>query len=71
LIAALAHDLGNYLTPLRGRLDLLSRRLEQQGNGRELELAREARRAVVGIQQLVNRLLDIARLDQGLFSLSR
>jgi two-component system, OmpR family, sensor kinase len=70
VITALAHDLGNLLTPLKGRLDLLHRRLRSPGQERELEHAQEAARSVAGIQQLVSRLLDISRLDQGLFTLT-
>jgi len=70
VIEALAHDLGNILTPLKGRLDLLQRRLGQGGQERELQHAREASRSVTGIQQLVTRLLNVSRLDHGLFALA-
>jgi signal transduction histidine kinase len=70
LIATLAHDLGNYLTPLKGRLDVLRRRCEREGRSRDREDLSEASHAVSHIQQLVTQLLDSARLDQGLFSLS-
>jgi two-component system, OmpR family, sensor kinase len=70
VIEALAHDLGNRLTPLKGRLDVLRRRLEQGGQTREWEQAEEASHAVAGIQELVSRLLDVSRLDHGLFALA-
>lgn len=70
LITALAHDLGNYLTPLKGRIDILHRRLSRDGRERDLEDTQAAARAVSSIQKMVSRLLDVSRLDQGLFSLS-
>jgi signal transduction histidine kinase len=69
LVTSLAHDLGNMLTPLRGRLSLLTRHLNRDGNERDLEHVEEATRAVARIEQLMHRLLDISRLDHGLFSL--
>src|SRR5437764_2760028 len=57
VITALAHDLGNALTPLRGRLDLLRRALSPDGHERELEHAIQATRSVARIEQLISRLL--------------
>jgi signal transduction histidine kinase/transcriptional regulator with XRE-family HTH domain len=70
VITVLAHDLGNLITPLKGRLDLLRRRLASSGHERELQHVQQAARSVTGIQELVARLLDAARLDQGLFTLA-
>jgi two-component system OmpR family sensor kinase len=69
VITALAHDLGNALTPLKGRLDLLRDLLSEDGQERELKQAMGAVHAVSTIQAMMARLLDSARLDQGLFSL--
>lgn len=71
LIVTLAHDLGNHLTPLKGRIDLLSRRLRREG-GRDRDVAEltESLRAISGIQRMMARLLDTTRLDRGLFSLA-
>lgn len=69
VITALAHDLGNALTPLKGRLDLLRRGLQRDDLARERGHAEEATRSLAALQQMVNRLLDVARLDRGLFAL--
>lgn len=71
MITELAHELGNALTPLRGRLDLLRRALGQHGHQKEMEYADQAVHSVAEIQQLVTGLLDISRLDHGLFALER
>lgn len=70
LITALAHDLRNHLTPLKGRLDLMRRRLERDERAHDLKDVNEASRGVANIQNTVSRLLDLARLDQGLFALA-
>ncbi len=70
LVTLLAHDLGNYLTPLKGRLDVMQRRARREERPRDLEDVTEASRALSRIQQLVSELLDVSRLDQGIFSLT-
>lgn len=70
LVTLLAHDLGNYLTPLKGRLDVIQRRARRDERARDLTDVVEASRAVNRIQRLVSELLDVSRLDQGIFSLS-
>lgn len=70
VIATLAHDVGNYITPLKARIDMIRRRLARSGQPRDMEDVQAAARAISDMQQMVRRLLDVARLDQGLFSLS-
>ncbi len=70
VITALAHDLGNALTPLKGRLDILRRRFQHDSRTSDLEQIQDASRSLATIQQMITRLLDSARLDQGLFSLA-
>jgi two-component system, OmpR family, sensor kinase len=70
LITVLAHDLGNYLTPLKGRLDLMQRRAVREGREHDAESVDGASAAVGRIRRLVDDLLDAGRLEQGLFSLS-
>jgi two-component system OmpR family sensor kinase len=70
LITVLAHDLGNYLTPLKGRLDLMQRRAQREGRERDMESIDAASASVRRIRRLVDDLLDAGRLEQGLFSLS-
>jgi len=61
LVTVLAHDLGNYLTPLRGRLELclrLARREDRKDDGERLE---EAITNVDAITALTRDLLDVSR----------
>ena len=71
LIATLAHDLGNLLAPVKGRIDLLRRRARREDRQRDLRDIEEAARAVNRVVALVADLLDSSRLEQGLFTLDR
>ncbi|HEX2280599.1 MAG TPA: HAMP domain-containing sensor histidine kinase [Thermomicrobiales bacterium] len=71
LIATLAHDLGNLLAPVKGRIDLLRRRARREDRQRDLRDIEEAARAVDRVVALVADLLDSSRLEQGLFALNR
>jgi signal transduction histidine kinase len=71
LISIVAHDLRNYLTPLKGRLFLLQRRAERQQRQVDLQDARIAVQEVNRLEQMIGSLLDATRLDQGLFVLNR
>ena len=69
LLTVMAHDLGNYLTPLKMRLELLERRAR-----RERQVAYERELFTMGLalarlNRLAADLLDVARLRQGIFSL--
>lgn len=69
LLTVMAHDLRNYLTPLKGRLDLLKRRVhreEQEIYAHELDLIHQM---VMRLNNLVSDLLDVERLKRGVFSL--
>jgi two-component system OmpR family sensor kinase len=70
LVMVLAHDLRNYITPLLGRLSLLSMRANREGRELDIEDADAATRGVRRLHALVTDLLDVARLDQGIFALS-
>jgi signal transduction histidine kinase len=70
LVTALAHDLGNHLTPLKARLDLIRRRAEREGHQRQHHDAVEAAKTLGRMQRLIADLLDTARIDQGLFAVS-
>jgi signal transduction histidine kinase len=70
MLTVMAHDLRNYLTPLKGRLDLLERRArreEQEAYVRELVVAKQTLRR---LDYLLSDLLDVERLKQGIFSLN-
>jgi signal transduction histidine kinase len=68
-VTVLAHDLGNYLTPLRGRLELclrLARREDRKDDGERLEAAITN---VDAITSLTRDLLDVSRLEEGMLHL--
>ncbi len=71
LVTVLAHDLSNMLTPLKARLDLVKRRVKRDGRDRDVADLELASRAANRLQALIRDLLDVGRLDQGLFSLFR
>jgi two-component system, OmpR family, sensor kinase len=68
IVTVLAHDIRNHLNPLLGRLHLLRSKAAQ---GQLVQVA-EVDRAIGSVQRLsrlTSDLLDLGRLDQGLFSL--
>jgi signal transduction histidine kinase len=69
LIAVLAHDVRNYLAPISERLYLLRMLADKRGDKAESNHAQLALRSVTGLSKLVTNLLDVARLDKGLFDL--
>lgn len=70
LLTLLAHELGNHITPLQGRVDVILRRAERENRDDFLKDAREASRALGRVRQLIQELLDSNRLEQGIFSIS-
>lgn len=68
LVTLLAHDLGNALTPVKGKLDMMTRRFEREERPRDLEDAREMAHGLNRVQTMVRGLLDVARIDQGIFA---
>jgi two-component system, OmpR family, sensor kinase len=70
LVTVLAHDLRNHLTPLRARLQLLSRRATREQHAANLQDATKLHEGIDRLGRLISDLLDLARLDQGLFTLS-
>lgn len=69
LVTVLAHDLRNHLSPLAMRLELLRMRAERDGRTAELGDLRAAIRSMARLSALVADILDVARIDQGLFRL--
>jgi len=69
LITVLAHDLGNHLTPLVMRQQLVQRQARRDGQPAYLHHADETLRGLQRLQGLIAELLDTARLEQGLFAL--
>ncbi|MBA3471190.1 MAG: HAMP domain-containing histidine kinase [Herpetosiphonaceae bacterium] len=68
LITVLAHDLRNYLAPLRGRLDLLLGRARRDNRTIDIRDAQLALTSFERLHQLIKNMLDSARLEQGLFT---
>lgn len=69
LITVLAHDMSNHLFPLRARMDLIHRRAVRARNADDARDAEAALRGLESLARLTSDLLDVARLEQGLFSL--
>jgi two-component system OmpR family sensor kinase len=63
----LAHDLRNRMAPVSLRLYALRRRAEASGRQDELEDLQLALKGLAGLGNLVTDLLDVARIDAGLF----
>ena len=70
LVTILAHDVRNYLAPMRGRLEMLHRRAVRDGHDSTVHDTVELRKSVDRLGRLVSDLLDSARIDQGLFELT-
>ncbi len=71
LVTVLAHDLGNYLTPLMGTIHLLGRRAARDGRPTDVKLSDQAARSVARLHRLTTDLLDASRVEQGLLQLRR
>jgi two-component system OmpR family sensor kinase len=69
LITVLAHDLRNYLSPIDLRLRLLKRRAERDQRDADASDLDLAARAIARLAGLIANILDVARIDQGLFRL--
>lgn len=69
LVTVLAHDLRNYLMPLHMRLNILRMRAENGGREDELRDIELLGRSIDRLGGLVNDILDVSRLDAGLFHL--
>lgn len=71
LITVLAHDIGNYLTPLVGRIYMLRMRAERDGRALDLRDLETSSRTLERLSRLITDLLDVGRIEQGLFVLAR
>jgi two-component system, OmpR family, sensor kinase len=67
LVTVLAHDLRNLLGPLGLRLDVLKMRARGQSREEDVRDAEAAARSLGRLAALVSDLLDVARIDQGVF----
>jgi signal transduction histidine kinase len=71
VVTVLAHDLGNYLMPVLGRIALMQSRAERDGRLKDQRDAAAAQAGLRRMQHLMNNLLDATRLQHGLFRLER
>lgn len=69
LVTTVAHDLRNYLNPLELRLLALGRRAQREGRPDDVKEIQLALRSLARISDFASDLLDVARIDNGLFSL--
>lgn len=67
LLTIMAHDLRNYLTPLKGRLERLERRARRDGREKDLHDATATLNILNRLGRVISDLLDVARLNQGIF----
>ncbi len=71
LVTVLAHDLGNYLTPLIGHTYILHARAEREARADDLRTTTQLRHGLERLKRLIDDLLDISRIEQGIFGLVR
>jgi signal transduction histidine kinase len=69
LATALAHDLRNYLNPLNLRMELLRFRAERDRRVEDLQDIGATAASIRRLSEFVDEMLDVARIDQGMFEL--
>src|SRR5258706_9132186 len=69
LLTIMAHDLRNYLTPLKGRLELMERRAHREGREQDVHDVTAASNTFNLLGRVISDLLDVARLNQGIFTI--
>ncbi|HYX92968.1 MAG TPA: GAF domain-containing sensor histidine kinase [Myxococcaceae bacterium] len=67
LVTVLAHDIRNYLTPIRARVAMVRRRAERDKRGSDIADADMTLRSLSRLADLVSEILDVSRLDEGVF----
>ncbi len=70
LLTIMAHDLRNYLTPLKGRIELLQRRAQREERARDLRDVSAVNHTLGLLDRVISDLLDVARLNQGIFAIT-
>ncbi|HZR39682.1 MAG TPA: GAF domain-containing sensor histidine kinase [Ktedonobacteraceae bacterium] len=71
LLTVVAHSLRSYLSTLEAHIDLLQMRALRRKRQEDLHESAVLKRVVRRLERLIADLLDVARLDQGLFALSQ
>ncbi|HET7670595.1 MAG TPA: GAF domain-containing sensor histidine kinase [Burkholderiales bacterium] len=67
LITVLAHDLRNYIAPINMRINVLRMRAEQERREDELRDIGLLARSVDRLGELISDILDVSRIEQGMF----
>jgi two-component system, OmpR family, sensor kinase len=70
VLTVIAHDLGNYLTPLRGRIERLERRACREEREQDIHDVRAVNHTLGLLERVIADLLDVARLHQGIFAIN-
>ena len=70
LLAVIAHDMGNLLTPIVGNAVILRMRAERQGRTEDVDLAATLVERVHRLRHFLDLLVDSRRLDEGFFGLT-
>lgn len=70
LVTVVAHDLRNYLTPLKARIDLMYLRARKSRRAADIEDAQVVSREIRRLSGFISNLLDVSRIEQGMFTLS-
>jgi two-component system, OmpR family, sensor kinase len=69
LVTVIAHDFRNLLSPIAARLTLLETRARRDGRDADARDSEGATRALKRLSAMISDILDVARIDQGLFQL--
>jgi len=69
LITVLAHDLRNYIAPMNMRLNVLRLRAGKEQREDELRDLELLGRSIDRLGELINDILDVSRIDQGVFGI--
>jgi signal transduction histidine kinase len=69
LITVLAHDLRNYIAPMNMRLNVLRMRAGQDNREDELRDLELLGRSIDRLGEMINDILDVSRIDQGVFGI--
>jgi two-component system, OmpR family, sensor kinase len=69
LVMVVAHDLRNHLTPMRMRIDLIRRLSALADDAQGLKHIDGLRNSIGRLEAMIADLLDVARLEHGLFAL--
>ena len=71
LVTVVAHDLRNYITPIATRVEILRLRAKQADRTEDLEDIAALSASVARLGGLVNEVLDVSRIDRGIYDLAQ